>query len=237
MNSIPVVNRGYDGRRKKTAVILSDSRGARLGQELRALRSDYIHFRVRVNSGAKLAKLWEFAEYEILFNQPDVIFLYGGVCDLTDRFYTEFGERYFWTPFNIKDRVESIIDTMDMDSIMRNHLIMNTQTKLVFIPECGLDLLRYNGIEHPAPWRCLVAQADLDYNIRRLQTRARVINNTYGIGTPRTLDLTHSRRNGYMMPVYSRLYDGLHPPRSMVRNFARVIHDFTKYFLIDNIYD
>lgn len=225
---------GIVRRRKKTAVIISDSRGARLGQELRALRSTHIHFRVIVKSGAKLIQLWEHAEYEILFNQPDIIFLYGGVCDLTDRYYNMYGERYFWPPFNIRDRVESIIDTMD--DIMKNHLLMNTQTKIVFIPECGLDLLRYNGIHHPAPWRYLVTQADLEYNLRRLQTRAREINNIYSIGTPRTLDLTHSRRNGYMMPVYSRLYDGLHPPRSMVRNFAMIIHDFTKYFLIDNIH-
>lgn len=235
MNSIPVLNLNIRRNLKKSVVVISDSRGARLGQEFRSLRSPHMHFRVIVKSGAGLARLWEAAEYEILFNQPDIIFLYGAVCDLTDRYYTAYGNRYFWPPSNINERTEEIMTLMD--DIIRNHLLMQTETKIVFIPECGLDINMYNGIYHPIPWRHLVTQSNLDYNLRRLQRRARDINDTYSIGTPRSLDLTHSRRNGIMRPIYSRLYDGLHPPRSMTRAFAVIIHDFVKYFLIDSAND
>lgn len=124
-----------------------------------------------------------------------------------------------------------------MDDIIKNHLLMRTSTKIVFIPECGLDINYYNGIHQPIPWRCLVTQADLEHGLKRLQRRAKELNDIYSIGTPRTLDLTHSRRNGHMKPIYSRLYDGLHRPRSMVRRFAGIIHDFAKHFLIDTVND
>lgn len=50
-------------------------------------------------------------EEELLKGQVDLLIIYGGVCNLTDVHYDEFGNRSFW-PENIHGRVVEIKNLM-----------------------------------------------------------------------------------------------------------------------------
>lgn len=214
---------------KSQVVIISDSRGARLGQELRSMFNPDVHYRVIVKSGAKLEKLWEIAESEIIYNMPNFIFLLGSVCNITDRYYDENGVRYFWPPSNIKARVDYILQTME--DIASNALMIGTHTKVCFLPENGMDINRYNGINNPIPWRNLVIQHNMERGFNRIQRKAKYLNDRMDVATPRSLEITHSRRNGIMRPVYGRLYDGLHFSRPVARRLAIIINEYANQFL------
>lgn len=205
-------------RVKKQVAVIADSRGARLGLELRLRSNEHVHYRVLVKSGAKLTQLWEIAEHEILYNHPDFIFILGSICDLTDRNYDVFGNRFFWPPMDIKRRVDQVLTTLD--EIANNARLICTYTKVCFLPENGMDINKYNGIEDPIPWRNLTTQHELERGFLRLQRKARFINDSMNIVTPRSLDITHSRRNGRMRPVYGRLYN-----------------DYVIQFLIEPVYE
>lgn len=214
---------------KRQIVIISDSRGARLGHELRSLFNPDIHYRVIVKSGAKLEKLWELAEAEILYNMPSFLFILGSICNLTDRYYDDNGVRFFWPPPNIKARVDQVLQTME--DITNNALLIGTYTKVCFLPENGMDINQYNGISNPIPWRNLHIQHELERGFSRIQRKAKYLNDQLGVQTPRTLEITHSRRNGIMRPVYGRLYDGLHFSRPVARRLASIINEYANQFL------
>lgn len=212
----------------RQVVIISDLRGARLGQELRSLHNNDVHYRVIVRSGARLTLLWELAENEILFNKPDVIFILGSICDLTDRHYDHFGNRYFWPPTNLPAWVNEILATLE--EMANNALLIGNGTKVCFLQENGMDVNKYNHFNDPIPWQNLNVQHNLERGVGRIQVKVRQLNAMMGLATPRTLDLTHSRRNGRLKPVYGRLYDGLHFQRPIVRQLARILDEYVTRF-------
>lgn len=221
--------------RKKQVVIIADSRGARLGHELHLLFNGNVHYRVLVKSGAKLSQLWETAESEILFNAPDLIFIMGSICDMTDRHFDARGHRYFWPPACIMTRVNQILAVLD--DMANNAQLIGTHSKVCFIPEFGMDINKYNGIVNPIPWRYLAVQNELERGFIRLQRKARSLNEMMGIPTPRTLDITHSRRNRRLRPVYGRLYDGLHFSRPLARQLAHIINEYVTRFIVSPVYE
>lgn len=85
-----------------------------------------------------------------------------------------------------------------MRDIVNNFKIMpkKTSCKLAFLPEPGLELVRYNKIPHPVPWRILVEQSELEDDLELLQLYTRVLNSHIGSLTPWTLDISHAHRNG-----------------------------------------
>lgn len=219
----------------KSIVIIADSRGARLAQELRSIHNNNVHYRVLVKSGARLIQLWELAENEILFNRPDLIFILGSICDLTDRHFDEEGNRYFWPPANLSARVDYVIATME--EMANNAQLIGNNTKVCFLQENGMDINKYNGISDPIPWRNLNIQHNLERGFSRIQTKARQLNASMGLSTPRSLDITHSRRNGRLRPVYNRLYDGLHFQRAVARQLARILDDYVIRFFVEPSYE
>lgn len=195
-------------KRKQQVLIISDSRGSLLWREFRRSINNEAYFRVIARKGASLRKLWEIAATEILKGRPDIIILFGGICDLTDRYYTYYGRREFWPPVDIRGRVNEVADLMH--SIANNHILMNVSVKLCLMPEAGCDLLRYNRIIDPIPRELIKIQEDFERGVRFLQETARDLNRYLGMPTPWTLDCTHARRYGRLVPVYDRTADGLH---------------------------
>lgn len=98
---------------------------------------------------ASLKKLWEIAESEILKGPLDIILLFRGICDLTDRHYNWFGQREFWPPADMLPRINEVADLMS--SIAKNFTLLNVKVKLCFLPEPGCDLLAYNHCQEPIP--------------------------------------------------------------------------------------
>lgn len=54
--------------------------------ELATYNDSEIRFHVKYRKGAGLIELWEIAEYELVRDNYDMIFILGSVCDLTDKY-------------------------------------------------------------------------------------------------------------------------------------------------------
>lgn len=207
---------------KPVVKLLADSRGAKIVREISRIDPDDIDFTVTYKRGAKLEDLWELAESQLLrYNTPDLIILFGGVCNLTDKVYTNNGERKFWPPQDIHSRMMEIVATMEI--IVSNFNLINKSTKLCFIPEPGMDLLAYNRVILPIPWNMAAIQQKMENELRWLHDATRDINRRLGSNTPRTIEITHSKRHGRYIPVYSRLPDGLHPSNEIANRYAKTL--------------
>lgn len=167
-----------------------------------------IDFCVKYRKGAGIVKIWEMVEYELLRDRTDVYIIFGGVCDLTRKFYDSFGRRVFWPHTDLKLIFEDL--TEKMEAMARNFRLINHHSLLCFLPEPGLDMIRYNQVQHPVPWHLLLLQESLEKNLRILQNKTLTINASIGSKSPWSLEVTHTKRGGRFIPVYDRTYDGLH---------------------------
>lgn len=216
-------------KRRTQALVIADSRGALLWREFRRIPNEDIYYRVITRKGASLRKLWEIAESEIFRGRPDIIFLYGGICDLTDRIYNWQGGREFWPPTDMITRINEVADLMS--SIANNITLMNIRVKLCFLPEAGCDLLRYNRCHEPISRELIQLQENFEHGLKYLQRHAKKLNSDMGLPTPWSLDATHGRRYGKLVPVYERTHDGLHPTPEVARNLAEIISKYLSYVL------
>lgn len=214
---------------RRRILIVADSRGSWLHNELRPYQSRLWHFKVVYRNGAGLRKLWEIAEWHLLTTKVDYLVMLGGICDLTDLFYFQ-GQREAWPPSDIDGRFDHIYQILR--DIASNFKLLNLPCKLTILPEPGLDLIRYNRIPHPVPWYPLVIQAEMEERLELLQAYTRLINSHIGSLTPWSLDVTHSYRNGKLRPIYDRLNDGLHFSRAQVIKLASIIVTFTQHELL-----
>lgn len=214
--------------RKFSVRIFADSRGTWLGHELDNLQHQYqfIDFKVLYRKGASLMKIWEMVEKELWYDRTDLYIIFGGVCDLTQKCYDVNGRRVFWPH---KDLAEIFGDiTYKLEGMASNIRMVNQHATLCFLPECGLDLIRYNQVEHPVPWYLLILQETLEKNLRILQDKTKVINSSIGSLTPWSLEVTHAKRAGRLTPVFDRTYDGLHFSPLQVRRMAYLIGKFAE---------
>lgn len=216
--------------KKIYAVYLADSRGAWLShqirEEMRRQHKSDLLFTVIYRKGAGLALLWELAEKVLFTRKVDIIFIAGGICDITKPQYLEDGRRVFWPSDNLQDRFDYVRDIMN--GIVNNFLLLNLQCKLCFVPEPGADLIRYNQVVHPVPWNVLIIQEELEDKLEWLLFTTRRLNEKLNMPTPWTMNITHARRNGNLLPIYDRLRDGLHPALWQIKKLAVVIIEFTR---------
>lgn len=213
----------------KQVYIYTDSRGRWLNHELQLIRDEDITFHVTSLSGAGLDRLWERAESDLLNRNVDLAIIFGGICNLTDPYFDLEGNRQFWPPFNMDDRFRQV-ETLIWD-IAKNHRLLDLETKLCFIQEPGCDLILYNRIRHPVPPPILVCQEVFEKNLCILQKAIREVNNYLNSPTPWALQVTHDLRAGKWMPIYHRLYDGLHPTNRIVQKYAKVFLQYGRHIL------
>lgn len=159
----------------------------------------------------------------------DVVFIYGGVCDLTDLKSSERGVRLVDLPTDMEARIVAICDKME--NIATNFKLLDPNAYLSFIMEAGLDLIAYNRITSPVPREWIEKQERLEYYLPSLQDKAKMLNQSPGSQTAWTLDSTHARRGQHMIPVYSRLPDRLHPNEAIAKKLARAIKNATTRML------
>lgn len=217
--------------KRNFVLIVTDSRGSWLHRELNKYQLPHLRFKVVYKKGAGLRSLWELAEWYLLTRQIDYIIFLGGVCDITDKTYY-YGYRQFWPPSDLVLRFEELQGYM-RDIVHNFKLIThNSNCKLAFLPEPGLDLIAYNKIPHPVPWRLLVTQAELEDHLDLLQLYTRALNSLTGSRTPWSMDISHAHRNGKMVPVYDRMTDGLHFSGNQMKKLADVVANFARIELI-----
>lgn len=192
--------------------------------ELFRLNDHAVYFHTRYRKGAKLVNLWELAEPDLLSGQIDLILLIGGICNITDLYYDFHGIRSIWPPEDISSRFDEI--KMLMSDMVNNYRLLNTDTKLCFVPESGIDLARVNSLCEPIPNEVQQIQTNLEIELDELRNFTKSLNDGMGVLTPWTLKVTHHRRTSKWIPVYSRLSDGLHPTVYQARRIAEILHKF-----------
>lgn len=207
--------------------IYTDSRGLWLRNTLTDHRIEKVTFHVNARKGAGLHLAWTLAEYDLMTRNVDMVIIAVGICDLTDRSYNQYGMREYWPPHDADHRFSWVENTMI--AIRNNFNLLDKKASLVFMPEPGADLLIYNRHFHPAEYLKLIMQGSFMGNIEKLQRATRSINDSLGSPTPRWLEATHDRRGRQWMPVYSRLYDGLHPTAAVVNKQAEIISEYLNW--------
>lgn len=210
--------------------VFADSRGTWLGHELNTFYHPKINFQVKYRKGASIVRIWEMVEVELIRNVTDLYVIFGGVCDLKRKSYDILGRRRFWPHNDLKLIFESL--TEKMEGMAYNFRLVNHHSILCFLPEPGLDLLRYNQVMHPIPWYLMILQESLEKNLRILQAKSKVINASIGSLTPWTLEVTHAKRAGRLIPVFDRLHDGLHFSPLQVTRLARLLVKFAENTLL-----
>lgn len=206
---------------RKYITIITDSRGAWLQQEINRLVDYRYSIKVIYRKGGKLRDLWEIAEWTLVTRKIDMMIILGGVCDMAEIYYDTMGTRQVWTPNNVGSRFDDVKTVMtDMSN---NFNLIGGNCKLVFLPDPGMDMIKYNRLVHPVPWRALIFQEELEMYLKELHRFTRELNAGNGSLTPWSLDVTHSFRNGTLLPIYDRLCDGLHFSTLQVHNLAKKI--------------
>lgn len=201
--------------------MVADSRGTKLGPYLEMHSDQHLSFNLRVKRGGDLLNLWSIAEQEIIDGNADMIFLYGGVCNITDLFYNVQGRRMAWPPANMPKRFNDICSIME--TITEEFKKKHHGKFLSFVPEAGLNLITYNRIPEPVQRQYTKVQEDLERLLPSLHIKARYLNDLLGSATAWSLDATHSKRGPHMTPVYTRLPDGLHPDDNVAKKIANAI--------------
>lgn len=198
--------------------------------ELAAYNDDKIIFSVKYRKGAGLVELWELTEFELLQGQTDIIFILGSICDLTDKYGKGRANRVYWPPHNIKERFTRVKSMLS--GMANNYCLLNPRPMLCFLPESGLDLIRYNRVFHPVPFQLLIMQEEFEDCLRDLQQYTVNLNRDMGCTTPWTLEVTNANRGGRMVPVYDRTYDGLHYSFQQIRKLAFTLWKYVQIELL-----
>lgn len=183
-----------------------------------------LHFHTRYRKGAKLVDLWELAEPDLIAGQIDLVIIMGGICNITDVQHDDHGNRNFWPPNDIALRFGEIKALMS--EMANNHRLLNTGTKLCFIPEAGIDLAKYNYPYEQRQNGVLTLQYELENELEDLRNFTKSLNDSLNVLTPWTLKVTHHRRASKWIPVYSRMSDGLHPTLYQAYQMAKILHKY-----------
>lgn len=204
--------------------VYADSRGAWLAHEIRKFNTPEINFSVQYIKGATLTEVWTMIETDLLTSKIDFIFIYAGVCNITDRVYNGRGRRFVLPPYDMDLRFMAIEKTM-LD-IVHNFRLIGGKSKLCFLQESGLDLVRYNRFHHPVPAPILIAQASLEHNLRRLQLFTKSLNDQLEVPTVWSLIITHAFKHGEWIPAYDRTIDGLHLSYKQISDLAKALNNY-----------
>lgn len=194
-------------------LVVMDSRGSKLGP----LYSELYNEDVRIFSypGASLTRLSLQAFTLVQQIKPRLMIIMGGINDLTTRNReTRQLSLRFTSSVNYVDHIMAIINSTRV--LMRNEF---PNTHLSFAGIVGMDLNKYLGIPGSADCQSTINNSILDVN--RL-----IAHNNYEAGAPHSYFTTkvHKWTDGTCSHRYSQLYDGLHPSETVLKHWAKNIH-------------
>lgn len=172
--------------------------------------------------------IWEMIECDLICKCEviDFIFVYAGVCDLTTRFINRFGRRTYWPDADIVNSFSRLKQTMN--DMITNLKLIAPRMKLCFLPKAGVDLITYNRIQHPDPYKMLIVQEMFENHLCDLQLVTRILNTRMGVVTPWSLDVTHRWRANRLIPVFDRTFDGLHLTIFQVHRLASIVAQYVR---------
>ena len=193
-------------------LLITDSRGAELGDLVRNSGKLNEHFEVRICKGATLAQLCDIATSHLQRCPFDVVYIAGGVCDITTKneytklisFDWELGE----------ELGEHLIGDLNRaDSKFKKYF---PASKISFCSLIGCDLVRtVNAHPTTVEQKEMVNNAVWEFNCEIFR-----INRERKIFSPSLHSQIHRICNGTKRNYYQHLHDGLHPSDFIKQKWA-----------------
>lgn len=214
-------------------LLITDSRGNFLQGYLNNHNRDHnaISYQVEVHKGSRIGRLWRFAHQYCLKNSYDLIYILGGICDVTAKQYIE-GRKVYWPPGH--HGLLGMILVNEINRITDEYLMMQPHplTKLCIVPEVGGDFIKYNFA--PLTEENIGKQPAIELSMANLRDAAKLANRCMNVTTPWIIDTVYCRnKRGNLVPKYHRLDDGIHPsPRTAEKAAITYIKHAHEYFLL-----
>lgn len=204
---------------KYCVVIITDSRGVGLQNEIELLNDKYYDIRVLIYKGRGMAQAVREATNKFLWFAPDQVIVLAGICDITQK--------------NRETKLVSLQDSRAEDALHRikdymseikHHLAVRLTEKpylLTFCPITGTEMATYNNQEHKHP-----DQDILDATIESVNQSIIAFNLVNNVATPWTAsDVHHNMKGGRKKTRYYILAeDGLHLNDSMREKWVATIY-------------
>lgn len=220
-----------DLTRKGSVVIITDSRGMGLQQEIDriAKREDAdMNIQVFVWRGRGIASATKETSKQLIWIAPSLVIILAGICDVT--------------ALDRETRQISLVDEAQEETVLRYEGLMDTirhhlsvflterPYKLVFCELIGADMARYNKQEQPHP-----QQSQLDEMVLEINARIVGFNKENGVATPWTAkSVHHNKKSKTKVARYQKMGpDGLHFSEELKEKVAEVLYKYVKKALLE----
>lgn len=186
-------------------VIITDSRGAGLEEEIEKIHSNGNNVRVLVYPGKGIIRAVKEAESLLNWWCPQQIYVMNGICDITYRDRST--KLVSLHELEVERAVESYVQSLDTVTHFVKILLDGHRYKLIFSEQIGMNLATYNGTLYPHQH-----QGILNETIERINAEIVIWNRNHEVITPWVARIIHrNMKNGKKTHKYQKLApDGLH---------------------------
>ena len=197
---------------KRIHLLITDSRGAGLGDLVCRSGKLTEHFEVKVCRGATLGQMVNIATKHLQGCPFDVVYLAGGACDITTK--DDFTKQIYFNwgkGGELKNHLVGLLKKVDAD--LKRHL---PASRVVYCTLIGSDLKRVVNA-HPTTeeQQQEVNEAVWDFNCEVFK-----LNKERGSFAPSLHNQVHRVCNGKKRNYYQHLHDGLHPTEDIITKWA-----------------
>ena len=197
---------------RRIHIAFMDSRGQGLQEEVNKRNTDGEYLEIRSYSGRTLRGVTDYADNYLKQYPYDVIYICGGVNDITSKDKKTKIITYEWEKGkDLEDHLLSELKRAE-DTLKKNH----PGAKVIFCPIVGL-LLERVLTNHTAT---LDQQTDVENAVWDFNSKIFEINNGKNLFTPALHHQVHRFTRGIRRAYYHHLGDGLHPTPNLLSKWA-----------------
>lgn len=204
------------GQKQDLIVVITDSRGKGLEEEITAQNPIDFQVKVLVYPGSGIIKAVKDSEKLLNWWRPKQIYILNGICDITTKSKTT--KQVSLREADVGKAVQSIMDSVDTVTHFLKILMDGSQYQLIFAEIVGMNISTYNYTAYPDP-----QQGDLNTIVERVNAEIVARNTGCNVSTPWTAREVHrNMKNGRKSHRYQKLAeDGLHLSPEMKKVWAQ----------------
>ena len=197
---------------KRIHLVVTDSRGAGLGDLVRESKELKEHFEVKICRGASLGELADETTSHLQRCPFDVVYIAGGVCDITSKNQLSNKISYDW--INGEDLSKHLKGSLNKaDEKMKKYF---PASKVVFCTLLGSELKRVVNA-HPTNDK---QQEDVNKAVWDFNCEVFRINKERDTFSPSLHSQVHRVCKGKKRNYYQHLHDGIHPSKFILEKWA-----------------
>lgn len=186
-------------KKQMLAVIIADSRGGGLQDEIHKIIPRHMVVKVLVYPGRGIIQAVKESEKILNWWQPKQIYIMTGICEITVR--DREAKTLSLRDPQVDTAVASYVQSMDTVTHFLRILLDGNQYQLIFSEIVGMDMATYNGTQYPHE-----QQATLNSIIHGVNAEITAWNNTRNVITPWLAKEIHrNKKNGQKITRYHKL--------------------------------